>query len=259
MKEILQVHPQGKAIELALCSRASAETLLAATSLTSDGAPLVAHDGERPRQPPSVRVLLVNLPLGWTMEQVRALPHVRHVVPHRWRDANNVETNIWLTSATIWLAPDSTPTRRLKIGDRDVKVVDPRLPQDKRRRRRRGRKHKAKKEDKDKGTATAAAPPATPAMHAPSTPPAPASGPATPASAASARALFVIPPQDLSCLTDEWHTVERKKKKKGSGSGSDSSDSDAHPPARRAKRSSITSSSSPSPPGSPGAGAMLTD
>ncbi len=241
MGQVTQLDTQGKTMKMALRSRPAVAKVLAA-GLTLHGTALTVLDGEPPRRPPGIRTLLVNLPLGWTIEQVRKnAKGVRHVVPHRWRDETGTETSIWLTSATVWLEPDTAPVRHIKFGDRKATFIDPRLPKGKRRRRNRGRKGRGKK---DKGKAAEGLDETK--MDTSSAPPTSSSGPSTSAPLAPAlspqRTLFSFPPSDLTHRVEEWQMVAKKNKKAGSSS---SSDSDAPPtvPKRLRKRPSFGSTS----------------
>jgi len=232
--EVTMMDTQGKTMRMVLRTRPSVAKIVAA-GLTLHGTALTVIDGEHPSQPPGIRVMLVNLPMGWTIEQVRKdVKGVRHVKPHRWRDETKAETGIWLTSATVWLEPDSVPVRRVKIGSGEATVIDPRLPKGKRRRRSRGRKSKGNSEDKDKDKGKGKATETASAASSDAIPMETSSGPPTSPPASSvpilstrtvARVLFATPSQDLVRREEEWHLVESRRKKKIESNSSSASNS----------------------------------
>jgi len=183
-----------------------------ATKLYHGDKELPVKDGQKPKPPPAVRANIYGLPLGFQLDQLRAaltaqVGKVRFISLHYWRDdVDNKPTSILLSSCTAWLEPDSTPVRKIKLGENTVKVVDARLPPAKRRRH---RAKKGKKEEVDKGKkaeatvdASASAQPATPAPSTPTKPvhtSSPMSGPSTPSSSSFAEPsqfmVFVTPDQ----------------------------------------------------------------
>ena len=106
-------------------------TSAAASPIVLDGESLVLSTNVQPK---AERIKLVNLPLGFTIDDVKSAvskhlnAKVRHVAPDQLRGRDNKPTGIWLTSCAVFLDPGSKPIRYLPILGQHAVVLDNRLP-----------------------------------------------------------------------------------------------------------------------------------